>query len=108
MEVLNYTGRPIGIASAHGQPMIGLPSEGYAKCEIERIDKVNKFGLIPIYKRIMDRVNGLPSQDRNLEKLYIVNKEVAESIGHTRFDLLVVEEPIDITGSIYYKKLMNV
>lgn len=111
MEVLNYTGKRIGVANEQGRTVEVLPPHGFARLEkaVElKLEAQVGIGRIPIYKKGYSKVRGLPSPDLNLEKLYIVSKEVAEAAGNTRFDLLVGEEPFNEHGAICYKHLINV
>jgi hypothetical protein len=107
MEILNYTGSPIGLATESGLPVMGLPASGNAKCDIKK-QKVRTDQRISFFKKVYGRVQGLPQQDMNLQTLYIVNKDIVEAIGHTRHDLLIVDELINIEGTNYYKQLVNV
>lgn len=107
MEILNYTGRAIGLATKTGIPVKGIPSDGNAQCDVV-LEEVNTEQRITVFKRVCSRVKGLPHQDPSMQKLYIVNEAVAQAIGHTRYDLLVPSDPMDVGGSIYYKQLINV
>lgn len=106
MEILNFTGRPIGLTTESGQPLTLLSSNGFAKCQVQKI-KQKTFNLIPIYYKSYGRVTGLPSPQPDLQKLYIVNKDVAEAAANTRFDLLVVEDPIEWGDKTFYKSLVE-
>jgi hypothetical protein len=106
-EILNYTGKRIGLTNGSGSPIEVLPSHGNARCEIEKTTDI-EVGRIQIYRKTFGKVRGLPNPDLNHQKLYIVSREVAEAIGNTRYDLLVPEDPFPYEGVTFYKTLVNV
>jgi hypothetical protein len=106
MQLLNYTGKQIGLSNEGGSLVKVFPSDGNARCVIQNKKKA-EVDMITIYKKEYGRVEGLPDPDRNLQKLYIVTRDVAEAAG-PRFDLLVPEELVTNQGYTYYKYLVNV
>ena len=106
MEVLNYTGKEIGIISKSGYPITVLFPWGNAKCIFETNLKVETDNLIPIYDKGFKKVVGLPAPDPNKETYYIVNNEVAQWQNRVRRDLLIPTEPITHQGATFYKKLI--
>lgn len=102
--ILNYTGKRVGVTNESGNPITVLPFHGNARVDRER-KKSTSAGRVAIYDIKYSRVEGLPEPDLNLEKLYIVTKEVAEAFGISRKDLLIAEDPIKEGGMIYYRKL---
>jgi len=103
MKILNYTGKRVGITNRMRMPIEVLPSDGNAYCLTENKEE-SLIGRTPIYTR-SSKVRGLPAPDLNLEKIYIVNADVAEAIGHTRRDLIVPTEPFQYEGATFYKVL---
>lgn len=91
--ILNYTGKRIGLTNVLGMPREVLPSHGKAYVEDKRY-----WG----HTEIEQTVRGLPKPDRNLEKYYIVSKEVGEWFGDSRRDLLIAENPIAYEGAMFY------
>ncbi len=104
IKILNYTGKRLGVTNGSGNPIQVLPSHGNAKVE-KNIKQITQSGRIPVYEIVYDRVEGLPDPDPNYEKMYIVNKDVANSVGYRRKDLLVAENPMSHNGTIFYRKL---
>lgn len=102
MEILNYTGKRIGLVSAAGHLAEILPIHGKATCEVEVVKSLN-VGRIPIFEKKFGKVSGLPNRDLNFEKLYIVNREIADAFGGMRKDLLIAEQPVASEGAMYYK-----
>lgn len=96
MEILNYTGKRIGLFHpVLGRPERVLPSHGNARCEIQEYKR-------PSENSNSIKVKGLPSPDFNLQKQYIVSREVAEVFGSARKDLLIPENPIPYEGALFY------
>lgn len=106
-EIVNFTGKKIGITDEFGKPMKVLPSVGNARCETKLIVK-DTVDATTIYERTYGRVMGLPRSDSRYKKMFIVHKEVAEAVGNTRFDLLVPEDPMVYEGTTFYRHLVNV
>jgi hypothetical protein len=104
--ILNYTGKRIGLTNNTGRPIQVLAVNGNARCEVDDKEKLT-VGRTPIYTR-SSKVRGLPQPDPNLEKIYIVSRDVAEAVGNTRFDLVVPVEPFQFEGATFYKKLIEV
>lgn len=107
MEILNYTGKPVGLTNKNGSPYKVLPSHGRAHFESIEVNQIKSIDLVPIYGLKPGKIRGLPSPDWNHEKLYIVPKEIAEHVRKVRFDLLVVEESFTWEGGTFYKKLVQ-
>lgn len=107
MQVLNYTGKRIGLANPAGNPIEVLPSDGLARVEIT-LEPVVSDSRFSIFRKAFGTVKNLPEPDPNNKKSYIVTKEVAEAVRNFRFDLLVPEEPFTYEGATFYKKLINV
>jgi len=104
MKILNYTGKRVGITNTDGRPIEVIAPMGNAHCDIENKQKI-LIGRTPIYETHYGRVNGLLGPDPNLEKMYIVNADVAEAFGGTRRDLIVPTEPFQYEGATFYKVL---
>lgn len=108
MAILNYTGENIGLTDEDGNPVRVLPPIGKAivtepEEEILRVDD-----RVPIRRVRRGTIKYLPKPSGNLDPMYIVTKEVAEIGRSTRYDLLVVEDLVEIYGGNFYKKLINV
>ena len=101
IELLNYTGKRIGLVNDSGNPSKVLPSHGNARLETVTYRWSNP-------RNEVTKVCGLPSPDWNLIKFYIVTREVAEMFGPGRKDLLVPEEPFVHGGATYYRKLSKI
>lgn len=108
MEVLNYTGKDIGVFTKTGIPIAVLLSKGSPKCHYSIELGIETDKLIPIWDKQLLKVTGLPAPDPNLKTYYVVTKEVADAVGSTRFDLLLATEPVEYEGVTYYKKLIMV
>jgi hypothetical protein len=107
MEILNYTGKPVGLTNKHGNPYKVLPSQGKAHFVSIEANQIKNIEGVAIFQLKMGKVIGLPTPDWNQEKLYIVPKEIAEYNKNTRFDLLVVEDGFNWEGATFYKKLVQ-
>jgi hypothetical protein len=107
MEILNYTGKRVGLTNSSGSPSKMLSSQGNAHFDEIAVTPLKNVDGIFIYSQKLGNVRGLPSPDRNQEKFYIVPKEIAEYLKKVRFDLLVAEEPFIWEGGTFYKRLAN-
>ncbi len=107
MEIVNYTGRPVGLSSEAGHPLRVINSIGTARCEVTKEKSRNVDGVI-IYREGFSRVVGLPESDNDLAKRFIVSPEVAKAMGKIRFDLLIGQEPYTYEGQMFYKYLIAV
>jgi hypothetical protein len=107
MEILNYTGKNIGLATKSGVPVRGLPTLGkaYSDTSLKDLDIMDR---VTVSKIIYGTVKGLPPQDSSLQTMYIVNDDVIEVEGIKRRDLLKPIDPIQIGPDIFYKRLINV
>ncbi|MET3978991.1 hypothetical protein ABIB62_001560 [Mucilaginibacter sp. UYP25] len=107
MEILNYTGKDVGLTNTSGSPLIILPSVGKARFDSVQFEQVSKVGGAPIFIKKIGKVLGLPKPDPNHEKYYVVPSEVAERAKIYRFDLLTVEDSFSYEGAIFYRKIVN-
>lgn len=111
MQILNYTGEEVGFVNEGGIVTAVLHSNGNARCKIDvrEVPMKDKSPFVPkVYRRQLGQVIGLPTPDANLEKYYIVTKDVAEAVGNSRMDLLLADEPVNLKGKTYYKKLIMI
>lgn len=106
MQVINYTGKEIGLVTKLGNPIGILHPEGCPTIQSDISLTLESDNLIPIYKNEYYSVRGLPSPDPNREIYYVVNEDVIRAIGRTRSDLLIPTEPFPFDGTTYYKNLL--
>jgi hypothetical protein len=107
MTISNYTGADVGLTDKDGIPIRVLSSVGKAEVvaadyELQKVDN-----LLPIYRKRRGIIKYLPQPDGNLQKMYIVNRDVAEAGRLTRMDLLIVDDMFTVQGGKFYRKLVN-
>jgi len=107
MEILNYTGKRIGLTNPSGYPIEVLPSHGFAKVDVTLAKANPNDTRFSIFAKEFSRVMNLPDADRNNNKMYIVTKDVAEAIGKYRVDLLIPEDSFTWEGATFYKMLVR-
>lgn len=112
MEIINYTGEPVGLTDASGRPIRVLPSIGKAVVVFDDYELQKTEDFIPIYRKKRGVIKYLPQPDGNLQKMYIVNRDVADAGRLARMDLLIVEEPDETAmrqlGGKFYRKVVNI
>lgn len=91
MEILNFTGKPIIVESDYGKS-VEIYSSGFAQLMAPPKEKVRLVvDNIPVRLMTFGRVVNLPREDPSKEILYVVLKDVARAIGHSRNDILVMK-----------------
>lgn len=101
MEILNYTGKPISVKLDYDAERIIYP-DGEAQLMSEPKEKVRvTTDNIPIYVKQYGRVMNLPKEDHNKDVMYIVDIEIANAVGNSRNDLLVMKNPNLVKDRVY-------
>jgi hypothetical protein len=108
MTITNYTGADVGLTDAKGTPLRVLSSIGKAVVVANDDEVLKVEDLVPIYRKKRGFIKYLPAPDDNLQKMYIVNKDVAEAGRMVRRDLLVVDDLFTWGGGTFYRKLINI
>lgn len=108
MQVINLTDHAVIIVNAKNEPIKVFPASGkVAHCEHTLIEQ-KRIGGVPIHSKSYGPVKGLPLPDDNMEKIYIVNEQVAEAVRDSRFDVVIPEGVVHTVDGNFYKQLIAV
>lgn len=109
MEIINLIGKTVTVVDENGRLVESFQPDGHAICEVQ-LAELRKVGGVIITTKNYGRVEGLPPQDPNNEKYYIVNEEVAEATKHCRYDLLVLDQVTDRStkSTQFCRSLVNI